>query len=158
MTQTEADLKGWQQQQSRFQKIFGNDAILDKSFQKIKLKELEKIYRNNKRTGDPVEKATLQWLKAGNKSIERMLYPRFRQRLIRHLIRGIRSRNVANTKQQRNVSPEAAVSKGWMERHVNGATGLKQPNQHTGRVMREVHKEPRVRMSEAEGNALRMSR
>jgi len=40
MTQTETDLKKWQQQQARFQKIFGTEAILDKGFQKIKLLEL----------------------------------------------------------------------------------------------------------------------
>lgn len=157
MTQTEADLKQWQQHQTRFQKIFGNEAILDKSFQKIKLKELERIYQKNKKTTDPLEKTTLQWLKAGNKSVEKKLYPRFRQRLWRRL-NLVGQRMIAGKPEQVKVKPVPAVpaSENWMNLHVTNTNSVKQPDRNTAR--KDIPKTPRVRVPEAEGNTLHMSR
>lgn len=162
MTKTETDLKKWQQQQARFQKIFGNEAILDRSFQKVKLKELEKIYRRNKGTSDPVEKATLQWLKAGNKSIERQLYPRFRQRLLRRLAAAVR--RVILGKPKRPARPKEAsanpAAKNWMEQHVHRTNGMNRTDKKNERkaATKSIPKAPRVRVPESEGNAIRMSR
>lgn len=161
MTQTETDLKKWQQQ-VRFQKIFGTEAILDKGFQKIKLLELEKIYQKNKSTADPLEQATLQWLKAGNKHIEKQLYPHFRQRLWRRIVSTARNGMAEGPGQQTKPKEAQANPPGqtWMEQHVLDRTGERQHIKADDKRIqtKSAAKTPRVRVSESEGNAIRMSR
>jgi hypothetical protein len=162
MTQTETDLKKWQQQQARFQNIFGNDAILDKGFQKIKLLELEKIYQKNKGTADPLEKATLQWLKAGNKHIEKQLYPHFRQRLWRLIVSAARNSIPEEPRQQTKPKEAQANQAGqsWMEQHVFNRTDARQSGKADNKSAqtKSTAKTPRVRISESENHAIRMSR
>lgn len=75
MNRIEKGLKDWQQRQDRYAALFGAPALQSRAFAKIRLSEMQQLYRRSQppRNGD--ERVSLKMLRAANRNLEKSIYP-----------------------------------------------------------------------------------
>lgn len=109
-----------------------------------------------------MEQASLQWLKVGNKHIEKQLYPHFRQRLWRRMVSA--ARKAIPEEPTPSIKPKEAPAntpgENWLEQHIHQTPKVNQHDKTDDRKAqaKSTSKTPRVRVSERENHAIRISR
>lgn len=77
------DLKSWNQQESQFRNLFSEQALIDKEFLKMKLKEFNRIwYKYSGIPQSPVEGALMMMLNYQRRKLQQSLYPGLLTRLL----------------------------------------------------------------------------
>jgi len=72
MNKIEKDLLSWQQREQKFAATYPKGALDSKAFQKVKHKEMMRLYRKHQGTAtSPDERVNLAMLRAANRGMEK---------------------------------------------------------------------------------------
>jgi hypothetical protein len=77
------ELGNWNQQENKFGALFGQDALKDREFQKMKLEHYDQLYyKYNGKAQTPDEKAMMTMLRFQRRKMERSLHPGLLRRIL----------------------------------------------------------------------------
>lgn len=136
-----AELGSWSKQEHKFRELFGNDAIRDRDFQKMKLAEYDRLwqkYQGKAMTTD--EKSMLVMLRFQRRKLEKTLYPGILRRIFHRAAVGIKAL-VANRRQlreQRNQPEQYTYS--TITVPGNERSGQKQASEHERQQKGQSHR------------------
>jgi hypothetical protein len=78
-----SELGNWNQQENKFGALFGQDALKDREFLKMKLEHYDQLYyKYNGKAQTPDEKAMITMLRFQRRKIERSLHPGLLRRML----------------------------------------------------------------------------
>lgn len=78
-----SELRNWNQQESKFGALFGQDALQDREFLKMKLEHYDQLYyKYNGKAQTPDEKAMMTMLRFQRRKMERSLHPGLLRRML----------------------------------------------------------------------------
>lgn len=89
-------MENWRQAEIRHAAVFGKTALRNRGYQKIRLAEMQRIYRNHRGTKLSLDdRVRLRLLRSGNRHLEKQLYPnrfvRYGRRFVRFTGKAIRN-------------------------------------------------------------------
>lgn len=88
MSKLSKQMENWRQAELRHAAVFGKAALRTKGYQKIRLAEMQRIYRSHRGTKLSLDdRVRLRLLRSGNRHLEKQLYPNRLVRYGRKLIR-----------------------------------------------------------------------
>lgn len=97
-------LADWNRQESRFKELFSEEALRDKEFQKMKLREYDKLWHLHKGTAQTTdERALLNMLRFQRRKMTRRLYPGLLRRLLHKVVARIAAGREKRRMQQMEV-------------------------------------------------------
>lgn len=146
MSKLEKEMENWRQAELRHASVFGKAALRTKGYQKIRLAEMQRIYRSHRGTKLSLDdRVRLRLLRSGNRHQEKQLYPnrlvRYGRRFLRFTGRAIQNgfRQIRIIAENRRYAPKETVIP---EKQV----GMTQPTKNkipvtkVVRLPRRVHK------------------
>ena len=71
----ERGIGAWHKRQEQYARVFGDQALQSRAFARIRLEEMQKLYRQNRPPRNLDERVSLKMLRSANKSLERRIYP-----------------------------------------------------------------------------------
>ncbi|WP_214072588.1 hypothetical protein [Mucilaginibacter sp. dw_454] len=78
-----SELSNWNQQENKFGALFGQEALKDREFLKMKLENYDQLYyKYNGKAQTPDEKAMMTMLRFQRRKMERSLYPGLLRRIL----------------------------------------------------------------------------
>jgi hypothetical protein len=78
-----SELRNWNQQENKFGALFGQDALKDREFLKMKLENYDQLYyKYNGKAQTPDEKAMMTMLRFQRRKMERSLHPGLLRRML----------------------------------------------------------------------------
>jgi hypothetical protein len=78
-----SELSSWNQQENKFGALFGQEAVKDREFLKMKLENYDQLYyKYNGRAQTPDEKAMMTMLRFQRRKMERSLHPGLLRRML----------------------------------------------------------------------------
>ncbi len=78
-----SELSNWNQQENKFGALFGQEALKDREFLKMKLENYDQLYyKYNGKAQTPDEKAMMTMLRFQRRKMERSLYPGLLRRML----------------------------------------------------------------------------
>jgi len=78
-----SELRNWHQQENKFGALFGDDALKDREFLKMKLEHYDQLYyKYNGKAQTPDEKAMMTMLRFQRRKMERSLHPGLLRRML----------------------------------------------------------------------------
>ncbi len=71
----ERGIGAWHKRQEQYARVFGDQALNSRTFAKIRLEEMQKLYRQNNPPRNLDERVSLKMLRSANRNLERRIYP-----------------------------------------------------------------------------------
>lgn len=128
------ELGAWNKQENKFREIFGDHAIKDREFKKMKLSEYERLsmlYANGAITTD--EKAMVRMLRFQQQKLSRDLYPGLIRRIFHKLVVFFRSeinaRREMEMVKQAGMQPYREIQLPGKDRETNSQSKKMEINQ-----------------------------
>ncbi|QES88930.1 hypothetical protein [Rhizosphaericola mali] len=88
MSKLAKEMENWRQAEIRHANVFGKAAIRTKGYQKIRLAEMQRIYRGYRGVKLSLDdRVRLRLLRSGNRHLEKQLYPNRWVRYVRRMVR-----------------------------------------------------------------------